>query len=71
MLLRHDRALTAIAVALDIAFDAGRSGWAWRGLEPVMQALSRAGLLESLRGPRGGWRPSPWRIRCAAPRRRV
>ena len=25
-------------------------------MEPVLQALSRAGLLESLRGPRGGYR---------------
>ena len=69
MLLRQDRALTAIAVALDVAFHAGRSGRlagaaevaerlgaARRGLEPVLQALSRAGLLESLRGPRGGYR---------------
>ena len=70
MLLRSDRAQTAIAVALDIAFHAGRSssqlagaadvaerlGAARRGLEPVLQGLSRAGLLESLRGPRGGYR---------------
>ena len=69
MLLRQDRALTAIAVALDVAFHAGRGGGlagaaeaaerlgaARRGLEPVLQALSRAGLLESLRGPRGGYR---------------
>lgn len=71
MLLRRDRALTAIAVALDIAFHAGgrgagalagaaevaeRLGVARRGLEPVLQALSRAELLESVRGPRGGYR---------------
>lgn len=70
MLLRQDRALTAVAVALDVAFHAGhrggglagaaevaeRLGAARRGLEPVLQALSRAGLLESLRGPRGGYR---------------
>ncbi len=69
MLLRRDRAMTAIAVILDIAFHAGRgdavTGAAEvadrlaaqrRGIEPVFQALSRAGLLDSLRGPRGGYR---------------
>jgi len=75
LLLRRDRALTAIAVALDVAFHAGRGGGgagggplagaaevaerlgvARRGLEPVLQALSRAELLESVRGPRGGYR---------------
>lgn len=70
MLLRQDRAQTAIAVVLDIGFHAGRGaaelasaaevaerlGVARRGLEPVLQALSRAGILESLRGPRGGYR---------------
>ncbi len=69
MLLRRDRALTAVAIMLDVAFHAGRSGElvsgadvaermgaARRGVEPVFQALSRAGLLESVRGPRGGYR---------------
>lgn len=69
MLLRRDRALTAIAIMLDLAFHAGRAGElvagaeiaerlgaARRGVEPVFQALSRARLLESVRGPRGGYR---------------
>lgn len=69
LLLQQDRAQTAIAVALDVGFHAGRTGQlvgaaevaerlgvSRRGLEPVLQALSRAGLLDSLRGPRGGYR---------------
>jgi len=70
-LLRQDRAATAVAVLLDVAFHAGRGaggavaggaeiadrlGAARRGIEPVFQALSRAGLLEGIRGPRGGYR---------------
>ncbi|NKC30319.1 RrF2 family transcriptional regulator [Falsiroseomonas selenitidurans] len=69
MMIRRDRAMTAVAVMLDIAFHAGRGeevtggaevagrlGAARRGIEPVFQALSRAGLLDSLRGPNGGYR---------------
>ncbi|WP_203076544.1 RrF2 family transcriptional regulator [Falsiroseomonas ponticola] len=69
MLLRQDRVMTAIAVMLDVGFHAGRGGEvtggaevaermgaARRGIEPVFQALSRTGLLDSVRGPRGGYR---------------
>ncbi|MBR0654466.1 RrF2 family transcriptional regulator [Plastoroseomonas arctica] len=69
MLIRHDRALLALDILLDVAFHAGRGtavtgaadiaerlGLARRGIEPALQALVRGGLLESLRGPRGGYR---------------
>ncbi|GBR46693.1 transcriptional regulator [Acetobacter pomorum] len=68
MILRRDRAMTAVLIMLDVAFHAGRSGTvsaadiaqrselARRGIEPLLQALSRSGLLESIRGPRGGYR---------------
>lgn len=69
MLLRQDRALLAFDLALDIAFHARRPGevtgaaeiaerlgLARRGIEPMLQALVRAGILDSQRGPRGGYR---------------
>ncbi|GAN55536.1 RrF2 family transcriptional regulator [Tanticharoenia sakaeratensis] len=68
MLIRRDRAMVAVVIMLDIAFHAGRvgtvsaadiaerAGLARRGIEPLLQALSRSSLLESVRGPRGGYR---------------
>ncbi|MBE7213149.1 MAG: Rrf2 family transcriptional regulator [Gluconacetobacter diazotrophicus] len=68
MLLRRDRTMTAVLIMLDIAFHAGRAGTvsaadiaeraglARRGIEPLLQSLSRSALLESVRGPRGGYR---------------
>jgi Rrf2 family iron-sulfur cluster assembly transcriptional regulator len=68
MLMRRERAYTAIAVMLDIGWHAGRQrlesagdiadrlAMARRGIEPVLQALARVGLLDSTRGPKGGYR---------------
>jgi len=68
MIVRRDRGMLAVLIMLDVAFHAGRTstvsaadiadraGLARRGIEPLLQALSRSGLLESIRGPRGGYR---------------
>jgi len=64
----RDRTMAAVSVMLDVAFHAGRKqavcgaeiaerlGLPRRGMEPLLQALSRSGLLDSARGPHGGYR---------------
>lgn len=66
-MLLQPRPALALAVVLDVALHAGRGtvsaadiaerlGLARRGLEPILQPLSRAGVLLSTRGPSGGYR---------------
>jgi Rrf2 family protein len=67
-LTRRDRGMVAAAIVLDVAFHSGRetvvsgaelaerTGIVRRTLEPLLQALSREHLLESTRGPHGGYR---------------
>jgi len=74
-MLLQGRPALALAVVLDVALHAGRGtvnagdiaerlGLARRGLEPILQPLSRAGVLASTRGPSGGYK-------LARPRRTV
>ncbi len=68
LLTRRDRGMVALAIILDVAFHSGgdtvvnaaelaeRTAMARRTLEPLLQALSREHLLDSTRGPHGGYR---------------
>ncbi len=68
ILTRRDRGMVALTIVLDVAFHSGgetvvsaaelaeRTGMARRTLEPLLQALSRERLLDSARGPHGGYR---------------
>ena len=79
LITRRDRAMAAVSIMLDIAFHAGRKhvvsgaqvaerlGLPSRGTEPLLQALSRSGLLGSTRGPKGGYQLArPAREICLA-----
>jgi Rrf2 family transcriptional regulator, iron-sulfur cluster assembly transcription factor len=60
--------MLAVAIVLDIAFHSGgetvvsgadlaeRTGMVRRTLEPLLQSLSRERILDSTRGPHGGYR---------------
>lgn len=67
MLGLPNKTLVAIEAVLDIAYNAAgspvqsgditqRQGIPRRSLEPVLQQLTRAGILTGVRGPRGGYR---------------
>src|SRR5579859_6541976 len=67
MLRLSKKLMFAIEAVLDIAYNSGaqpvqsreingRQGIPRRYLEPVLQQLVRAGILEGVRGPRGGYR---------------
>jgi len=67
-LTRRDRGMIAVAIVLDVALNSGnetvvsnaelaeRTSMSRRTLEPLLQALSREQILESTRGPHGGYR---------------
>ncbi|MDI2090528.1 RrF2 family transcriptional regulator [Commensalibacter oyaizuii] len=67
MLLRQDRAVIAILIVTDIAFYSSRNNTVSaadistrtdlpkRSIEPILQLLSKASILESTRGPHGGY----------------
>jgi Rrf2 family iron-sulfur cluster assembly transcriptional regulator len=67
MLRLSKKLMFAIEAVLDIAYNSGaqpvqsreinsRQGIPRRYLEPVLQQLVRAGILDGVRGPRGGYR---------------
>ena len=77
MLRLTKKLLFAIEAVLDIAYNAsnapvqsgditGRQGIPRRYLEQVLQQLVRAGILEGVRGPRGGYRLARERRRITA-----
>ncbi|MFD2264771.1 RrF2 family transcriptional regulator [Lacibacterium aquatile] len=70
------KTLLAIEAVLDIAYHAGggtvqsgditaRQGIPRRSLEPILQQLTRAGILTGVRGPKGGYRLARERRRIA------
>ena len=77
MNLLPERALLAVAAVVDVALNgraapvparalAERLGLAPRHLEPLLQALVRAGILKGTRGPRGGYAVARERRRITA-----
>lgn len=68
MLLRQSKAFNAVLIVLDIAFYsenaepvsasniAKRTSISRRTIEPILQALTKAKILKSTRGPNGGYK---------------